>query len=176
MAIHQIQFAYQEQQDRVLLRVSTTEGEEFRFWVTRRFAKRLWGLLVRMLEQDRPVRQQFDTDTKRTVLGIRHEGFAQQGNFSAPFEEREYRHPLGDEPLLLARAEGKLRDDGTYFLRLHPQPGEGIDMVLDARLLHLFSRLLNQVVAKTDWDMQLALSPDAPPGEAEPASGRQKLN
>ena len=176
MPIHQIQFAYQEQQDRVLMRVSTTEGDEFRFWLTRRYTKRLWGLLVKMLEQDQPVRQQFDADTKRTVLGIRHEGFAQQGNFGAPFEERDYRRPLADEPLLLARAEGKPREDGTCLLRLHPQPGQGIDMVLDAKLLHLFSRLLIQVVAKSDWDLQLALSPDAPPGEAEPASGRRKLN
>lgn len=176
MAIHQIQFAYNEQQDRVLMRVSTTERDEFRFWLTRRFTRRLWGLLVGMLEQDRPVRQQLDTDAKRTVLGIRHEGFAQQGNFSAPFEEREYRRPLGDEPLLLARAEGKLREDGTYMLRLHPQPGQGIDMVLDAKLLHLFSRLLNQVVAKTDWDVNLDLYLGKEQPAQEPEAQPRKLN
>ena len=176
MAIHQIQFAYDEQQDRVLMRVSTTEGDEFRFWLTRRFARRFWGLLVKMLEQDRPVRQQLDTDAKRTVLGLRHEGFAQQGNFSAPFEAREYRRPLGDEPLLLARAEGKLRDDGTYLLRLQPQTGQGIDMVLDTKLLHLFSKLLNQAVAKTDWDVNLDLHLGKEPPAQEPDSQPRKLN
>jgi hypothetical protein len=176
MAIHQIQFAYQEQQDRVLMRVSTTEGDEFRFWLTRRFVRRLWGLLVGMLGQDQPVRQQLDADTKRTVLGIRHEGFAQQGNFSAPFEEREYRHPLGDEPLLLARAEGKLRDDGTYLLRLQPQAGQGIDMVLDAKLLHLFSKLLNQAVGKTDWDVNLDLYQGKEQSAQEPDTQPRKLN
>jgi hypothetical protein len=176
VAIHQIQFAYNEQQDRVLLRVTTSEGEEFRFWLTRRFAKRLWELLVRLLEQDQPVRQQLDADTRRTVLGIRHEGFAQQGNFSVPFEEREYRRPLGDEPLLLARAEGKLREDGTYLLRLHPQPGQGIDMSLDAKLLHLFSKLLNQVVGKTGWDMNLDLYLGSEPPAQEPQAQPRKLN
>ena len=176
MAIHQIQFAYDEQQDRVLMRVSTSEGEEFRFWLTRRFTRRLWGLLVRMLEQDQPVRQQFDTDMKRTVLGIRHEGYAQQGNFSAPFEEREYRRPLGDEPLLLARAEAKLHDDATFLLRLQPQTGQGIDMVLDAKLLHLFSKLLNQVVARTDWDVNLELYQGKEQGAQEPDAQPRKLN
>ena len=176
MAIHQIQFAYNEQQDRVLMRVSTTEGDEFRFWLTRRFSTHLWGLLIQMLEQDGPVRQQFDTDAKRTVLGIRHEGFAQQGNFSAPFEEREYRKPLGDEPLLLARAEGKLREDGTYLLRLHPQPGQGIDMALDAQLLHLFSKLLNQVVAKTDWGVKFDLYQGNEQPAQEPETQPRKLN
>ena len=72
MAIHQIQFSYDQHQDRVLMRVSTTASEEFRFWLTRRFAQRLWGLLVQMLEMDRPVRQQFDPEAKRAVLGIQH--------------------------------------------------------------------------------------------------------
>jgi len=176
MAIHQIQFAYNEQQDRVLMRVSTSEEDEFRFWLTRRFARRLWGLLVQMLEQDHPVRQQLDTDAKRTVLGIQHEGFAQQGNFSAPFEEREYRKPLGDEPLLLARAEGRLREDGSYLLRLHPQPGQGIDMVLDTQLLHLFSKLLNQVVAKTGWDITLDLYPEKERPAQDQETQPRKLN
>ena len=70
MALHQIQLTYNEKQDRVLLRVSTTDGTEFQFWLTRRFIKRLWGLLVKLLEQDRPVRQQVDPEAKRTVLGI----------------------------------------------------------------------------------------------------------
>jgi hypothetical protein len=176
VAIHQIQFSYDQHQDRVLMRLSTMEGEEFRFWLTRLFTRRLWGLLVKLLEMDRPVRQQVDPDSKRAVLGLQHEGFTQQGNFSAPFEERAYRRPLGDEPLLLARAEGQLREDGTFLLRLHPQPGQGIDMTLDAKLLHLFSKLLNQVVAKTDWDVKLELFEGRePPAERQEAAPR-KLN
>lgn len=157
MALHQIQLTYDEKQDRVLLRVSTTDGEEFQFWLTRRFIKRLWGLLVKLLEQDRPVRQQADPDSKRTVLGIRHEGFAQQGNFSAPYEAREYRQPLGSDPVVVTRAEGRPRDNGDFLLRLHPHEGKGIDMVLDTKLLHLFTKLLQQVVGKTDWDVTLEL-------------------
>ena len=175
MAIHQIQFAYNDQQDRLLMRVSTTEGDEFRFWLTRRFVRLLWGLLVKMLEHDRPVRQQVDADTRRTVMGIRHEGFAQQGNFAAPFENREFRRPLGEEPVLLARAEGKMRDDGGYLLRLHPQAGQGIDMALDAQLLHLLCKLLSQVVTKTEWDFNLALFA-AGEQVADPATQPRKLN
>jgi len=166
MAIHQIQFGYDEQQDRVLMRISTTEGDEFRFWLTRRFTRRLWGLLVKLLEMDRAVRQQVDPNARRTVLGIRHEGYAQEANFSAPFEEAGLRRPLGDVPLVLARAEGKLREDGSYLLRLDPLKGQSVDMVLDTRLLHLYSKLLNQVVAGTDWDFRLELQEAKP--EAEP--------
>ena len=176
MAIHQIQFSHDQQQDRVLLRVSTTANEEFRFWLTRRFAQRLWGLLVKMLEMDRPVRQQLEPEAKRAVLGIQHEAFAQQGNFAAPYEEREYTRPLGDEPQLLARAEGQLRENGTYLLRLHPQPGQGIDITLDAKLLHLFAKLLSQVAATAGWDVNFALYPEKQQAGTEPAPPPRKLN
>lgn len=176
MAIHQIQFSHDQHQDRVLLRVSTSANEEFRFWLTRRFAQRLWALLVKMLEMDRPVRQQLEPEAKRAVLGIQHEGFAQQGNFSAPFEERDYARPLGDEPPLLARAEGQLREDGTYLLRLHPQPGQGIDMTVDAKLLHLFAKLLSQVAANAEWDVKFDLSPAQVQAGPEPQPQPRKLN
>jgi len=178
MALSQIQFTYDEPQDRVLWRVSTTEGDEFRLSLTRRFTRRFWGLLVKLLEADPPVRQQLDSDTKRTVLGIRHEGFAQQGNFSVPYEEREYRRPLGEEPMLVARAEGKVREDGSYLLRVHPLQGQGVDIVLDTKLLHLIARSLGQVVARTDWDITLELFDPAKEAVPKPGADTQpgKLN
>jgi len=157
MEIRQIQVGYDKLQDRVLLRMSTTAECEFRFWLTRRFVKRLWGLLVKLLEQDKAVRQQIDEDTRRTVLGIQHEGFVQQGDFSRDFEERPYHLPLGKEPVLLAQGEGKQRDDGAYVLGLHTQDGKKIDIALDTKLLHLVSKLLSDAVARADWDIKLVM-------------------
>jgi len=176
MALHQIQLTYNEKQDRVLLRVSTTDGVEFQFWLTRRFIKRLWGLLVKLLEQDRPVRQQVDPEARKTVLGIRHEGFAQQGNFTAPYEARQYQQPLGSEPMLVSRAEGKPRENGSFLLRLHPDQGQGVDIVLDTKLLHLFTKLLQQVVAKTDWDIKLELYAEESESAADQPAPSRQLN
>ena len=176
MAIHQIQMRHDELQDRVFLRVSTTEGNEFRFWLTRRFVGRFWELLLKMLEQDRPVRQQVDPATKQSVMSMQHEGFSQQANFSKPYEQREYTFPLGTDPILVARADGVLKEDGNYLLRLHPHQGPGIDMTMDARLMHVFAKLLIDATAHAGWALQLSLQPAAGdvPG-AEPAPPR-KLN
>ncbi|MBI3045490.1 MAG: hypothetical protein HYY78_21990 [Betaproteobacteria bacterium] len=180
MGIHQIQIRHDETEDRLLLRFSTSDGCEFRFWLTRRFTKRLWGMLVKMLEWDRAVQQQVDPGTRRTVLDIQHEGYARQANYSKAFEEppREAprRLPLGEAPVLLAKASGKKRDDGVQMLGLHPLRGQGIDISLDTRLLHIFTRLLREQVARTDWDVNLALHEEL--GEAAPAQDAQprKLN
>jgi len=157
MKIHQIQIRHQEAEDRLLLRLSTSDNSEFRFWLTRRFVKRLWELLVQMLDWDNAVRQQVNPDTRRTVLDLQHEGYAQQADYSKPFEESPRLMPLGEVPTLVASATGKKGDGGVLTLSLHPQQGQGIDMTLDTGLLHIFTRLLRDAVAGTDWDVNLAL-------------------
>lgn len=180
MAIHQIQIRHDETEDRLLLRLSTTDNYEFRFWLTRRFTKRLWRMLTQMLEWDRAVKQQLDPETRHTVLDLQHEGYSQQADYTKKFEEHAPGAPrrmlLGEAPVLLARAEGKKRDEGVQVLRLHPLQGQGIDITLDTRLLHIFTRMLREQVAKTDWDVNLTLYEATP--ETAPAHETQprKLN
>ena len=176
MTIHQMQIRPDEQEDRLLLRLSTTDGAEFRFWMTRSFVKKLWSLLLKMVEWDKAVQQQFDASMRQTVLEIQHQGFAQQGDFSKGFEEIPRKFPLGDVPVLLASGKGVRRDDGLYVLSLFPVKGQGLDMTLDTRLLHIFGKLVRDAVQRTDWDMSLALSGQpAQPAQSEPAAPR-KLN
>ena len=124
MKIHQIQVRHDESEDRLLLRLSTTDNYEFRFWLTRRFVKRLWAMLVQMLEWDQAVRQQADPVTRRTVLDIQHEGYSQQANYAKKFEEPTQETPrslpLGDAPIVLAKAKGKKGEKGMQLLSLHP--------------------------------------------------------
>ena len=161
MSIAQIQIRYDENDDRLLLRFSTTDDCEFRFWLTRRFTKRLWPMLVRMLEWDQAVKQQIDPTARSEVLDIRHQGYVSEADyqtrFREPSEQAPRTMPLGETPVLLGRAEGKKRPDGVQVLTLQPMQGHGIDITADMRLLHLFMRLLREQVAKTDWDMNLAL-------------------
>jgi hypothetical protein len=166
MQIRQIQARYDELQDRVLLRFSTSEQAEFLFWLTRRFTRRLWVLLVKALERGDPVvRQQARPEAREAVLGMRHEGFVQQSDFSTPFEEKAYRRPLGQEPVVVARADySPGARPGQFTVSLYPQSGRGIDLGLDAALLHSVCRLLAEAVAKSDWDLTLTL-----PGAQSPA-------
>ena len=45
MQIHQLSVSYQAEQDRLLLRVSSTGGEEMRLWLTRRLMLGFWPLI-----------------------------------------------------------------------------------------------------------------------------------
>jgi hypothetical protein len=129
-------------------------------------------MLVQMLEWDRAVKQQLDAQTRNTVLDLQNEAYAREADYTKGFEEpgegAPRRLPLGEAPVLLGKAEGRKRDDGVQMLSLHPLRGTGIDITLDTRLLHIFTRLLREQVATTDWDIDLALYPataDAAPAQ-----------
>jgi hypothetical protein len=156
MNIHQIQMAYDQRQDRILLRLSTRESTEFRFWLTRRFVKRLWGLLVKMLEQDESFRS-LSEEARRALLGMQHETFVEEGDFSKAYEDAERELPLGPEPVLLATAKGKVDGKGNQTLSLHPAAGQGIDLGLNSKLLHMLVKLLRDAVSRSDWDIRMTL-------------------
>jgi hypothetical protein len=156
MNIHQIQMVYDQRQDRILLRLSTREHTEFRFWLTRRFVKRLWVLLLKMLEQDESFRS-LGEEARRALLGMQHETFVEEGDFSKAYEDAARQMPLGPEPVLLATAKGKVGAKGKHTLSLHPTIGQGIDLGLDSKLLHMLFKLLHDAVSRSDWDIRITL-------------------
>ena len=172
MNIHQIQMAYDQRQDRILLRLSTREHTEFRFWLTRRFVKRLWALLLKMLEQDESFRTLSEA-ARRALLGMQHESFVEAGDFSKAYEDAARDMPLGPEPVLLATAKGKVDGKGTQTLSLHPAAGQGIDLGLNSKLLHMVVKLLRDAVSRSDWDIRIALSSGSgQPAAMDPATPR----
>lgn len=174
MGIRQIQARYDELHDRVLLRLSTGEDTEFLFWFTRRFTRRFWDLLLKSLEQDDLVRRQADAEARKAVLAMRHEGFLQESNFADPFEEKPYQRPLGSEPMLVARADYMPgAKPGSFTLSLRPHHGQGVDLGLTAALMHSICKLLVDAVARSDWDLKLAMpSATLSPAADEPAAPR----
>ena len=160
MNIHQIQMVYNAQEDRLLLRVLSTERAEFRFWLTRRYVKLLWTVLLKMLERDPAAAQHADEKVRRTMMGFQHANVVRDGEFDKPFEEGVSLMPLGAAPVLLSRITGKQPDQKQQLLSLHPEQGQGIDLGVNAGLLHMISKLLLDAVAQSDWDLKLAIDPD----------------
>ena len=159
-SIHQIQMAYQPVEDRILVRVSSTELAEFRFWMTRRYVKLLWTVLLKLLERDPVAAAQGDEKTRRALVGFQHENAVRGGQFNKPFEKAITALPLGETPVLLSRISGKPCENGHQMLSFHPESGQGIDLNTDTRLLHLLCKLLLDAVRQSDWDLKLAIDPD----------------
>jgi len=165
MKLHQLKIDFNAEQDRLLMLVSTDDGAEVRMWMTRRFVKLLWPLLVKLAEEASPrIKVQPSAEARKALLGLEHQKAVQRADFSKPFQQAARSTPLGEEPLLLARIQTGSDARGLPVVLLHPTQGQGITLTLDEVLLHSVCRLLQAAVSKSDWDIELKL----PGVEAEP--------
>ncbi len=157
MRLHQLKLDFIPEQDRLLLRVSTDNQLEMRLWLTRRALRLLWPLLVKTARSSPEVAQQSSPQARDALVGMQHERALRRANFANPFEEAPRELPLGPEPILVARIQTNKDGDGNLILGLLPQDGQGINLTLDNTLLHSLCKLLQNAVAKSDWDIVLEL-------------------
>ncbi len=168
MRLHQIKIDYVSEQDRLLMQLATSDDVEVRMWLTRRFVKLLWPLLVKLAEEANPrISTQSDPEARRALLGLEHEQAMSRADFSKPYDDSARALPLGEAPLLLARIQTGHDPGGQPLIALHPLEGQGVTLTLDSVLLHSVCRLLQAAVSKSDWDMELKVPGVGPPERAE---------
>jgi hypothetical protein len=176
MRLHQLKIDFDAEQDRMLMLIAASEKVEVRMWLTRRFVKLLWPLLVKLAEEASPrIRTQPNPEARKALLSIEHEQAVSKANFSKPYDDSSRATPLGAEPLLLARIQTGHDPNGQPVLAMHPSEGQGVTLTLDPVLLHSVCRLLQAAVKKSDWDMDLKL-PGVEPQDAAPERNRRTIN
>ena len=170
--INQIQMSFLPLEDRLLFRLNTQDSSSFQFWLTRRYVKLLWPVLMSMLIKDEQIAVQQSDAAKKQVLSFQHEQATQKMDYTQNFKEEPGTQPLGNEPILLSKISIKNRPDGAQLLSIQPEEGQGIDLALDQTLLHSITKLLQDTVAKTDWDIDFNqslstnVSPEVPESRA----------
>ena len=116
MNIHQLSVSHDERQDRLLLRLNTQDGQEFRFWLTRRMAIRLLPAMdqsVVRLEAAQPGLAATDASSQQMLTELKRDAFLQTADFSTPYAAEPQQLPLGDEPFLITDAQLSLQPHGA---------------------------------------------------------------
>jgi hypothetical protein len=180
MHIHQMSVTYLAEQDRILMRINTTDGEEMRIWLTRRLMVGLWPLLSRMLtdhllklDSAGAAIEQADGELKKMLADFRKEEFLRQADFQTPYKEApQTRLPLGEEPLLVTDVDATPLPAGPLRLAFNERPSSGaaprsFQMEMEPKLMQGLMHLLDQALTQSGWR-----EPFAPrPAQAEAAAG-----
>ncbi len=135
--ISQIQIKYVAVADRLMLRVSSNDDLEFRFWMTRRFIKLIWPALGEALKQTPRIQTQVSQAAQNELLAFEHNKAVSDSDFTTPYKETSKKLPLGNAPILLVKMQMRRTDDGSTVMSLGPEKGAGIDLALNPGLLHL---------------------------------------
>ncbi|MBF0604580.1 MAG: hypothetical protein HQL07_12920 [Nitrospirae bacterium] len=157
--LHQMQLIYSQIGDRLMLRINTQDKQEFRFWLTRRFIKRIWPGLAQALARNVQPGASYSPQARSAMLEHRHQQAIAQADFNTSFDNEVETIPLGPEPILVTKARLTPMKTGVVILALFPETGQGMELALDSNLLHALCQLFQDALPKTDWDLKLQLGP-----------------
>lgn len=174
--MHQMQLSYVPTEDRILFRLNTKARQEFRFWMTRRYVGVLWATLAKLVadsdapppEQDEPEIPTKDALIESTKKEIKHKEMVAKSDFETQYQESTYL-PLGEEPALLFSVGVKPHPSGQALLCMHPQKGQGIELLLNDQILHSLCKLLVDTSGKAGWNQDLRFV--APPKDEDGPAG-----
>lgn len=155
--LSQMQMLYVAEEDRILFRVNSTSGEEFRFWLTRRYSLLLVKVLKDYADKDPDVSAQATVEEKQAVEEFKQEQRLGDANFSKAFTEESNSFPLGEVNHLAFKLSFSLKD-ASLQLSIQPKAGQGINFVINQEINASMIQLLKAASVKGDWRIENAFS------------------
>ena len=168
--IHQINFRYSAEQDRLTLSCNTTAATGYAFWLTRRYVKLLWRGLRQSMEKVPGFADHLEPAAKRAVVAFEGRNSVEASDFSKDFEADDLVYPAGAEPRLATGLRISEIEGGTTRITIKCVDGDSIDFNLNQKVLFSFCHLLVSCSRKTGWDLALRLLEDegaAPAGKVQ---------
>lgn len=163
--IHQLNATFMTAEDRILLRLNTTNKEEFRIWLTRRvmrvLARELGSAERRLLGLENPDNG-YVAPGARAIQEFRREASTSDVDFGERFMEGSAGFPFGSEPVLATACEVRLQE-GRAAIALALNNKRTLNFMLDVRGLHGTLAMLQKAAARSDWDLGEELKSEIQP-------------
>jgi len=175
-SIQQINLGYNQQEDRLLLKVGMADQSELSLWITRRICKDLWHLLQNSHGQflgnpqdmtkstaslyetlPAPIMLPKNGQKKPALEPITHE-VATQKSLEVMDFSTEYltsRKALFEAPVLVVQCTVALTETQTSQLIFQSHQGESIKMGLTLELLVALTNMMQLATREAGWDLLL---------------------
>ena len=147
MGIKQLNGGYVPAEDRILLRVSTDEDEEFRFWLTRPITSHL--LAANRTIAARAIAQKFPPQVAQTVTEFEQQAVAQQTKLDDQFVPGAT-FPLGEAPALVVKFNLTPVENGVSLDLVMPN-GVNVNLRFAHQLAQQVGVLLDRLQNDAKW-------------------------
>ena len=156
--LHQISMSFSPEEDRVLLRISTTDHNECRLWLTRRFVRILWKALLQVLTaQPDVVRPDLEPKVKDAIIAMQHHDIVQASDFSKKYDVKKENKPVSEKPTLVIGGACYASKDSTTRIKFQTADGKEVNVKLNAELVHALCHLLVATTVKAEWNLDLTI-------------------
>lgn len=144
---------YSPSQDRLVLKINTTDKQEARLYLTRRFTRDLWDALNNILRQQPEIRKQANPEVKKAMMAFAQDAKTKQESFDRAYEGGAA-FPLGEEPSLVVGFKFVPKGpDGHPRMVFVTQQKQELGIPAADQIIYSFAKLLSQAVAVTGWDL-----------------------
>jgi len=169
--LQQLHIAYVPAQDRLLMRVTTAQQAEIRMWLTRRFVRILWPVLMEIIKTDPKVAATTGADSREAVMSFQREEALSQTKFTKQYQPpQQPQRPAGDVPLLLVDVSSEKLNAQQSTLKLRTARGREMQLTVGPKLVHSLCKLITDSLQHTEWGLDIAAGDGAE--TARPAPGR----
>ncbi len=153
MQIHQINCQYMPEEDRVLFRVNTTDEEEHRFVMTRRYMKLVLEALHRHFSScEKKANPEKNAKTRQMISQFEHEKALGNTDLSKPFKKSP---KTNTKALMLHTLNIKSDEASKIVLAFLAKNKQGIKLVFDNQMAHSILHLLEKTALQAEWDLNL---------------------
>jgi len=170
-AFAQFDAGYNLEQDRILLRITNTDGEEYRLWLTRRMCASLLTDFKAKTSSYRVKKDPSRPHTQTAIAGaetvmqadFEQQAAAQSQDFTTKFKPGT-RFPLGEAGLLVEKLnlQPNGKGEGVHALSFYGAEDKGMTIGLTMELFNSIFEVLERIIARTDWGL-LEASVNRPP-------------
>lgn len=171
-AIEQINLGYNEQEDRLLLKLGLVDKTEIAVWVTRRVCKLMWGLLQNSSGNLVPSAPPQEATPKAAASSHKDqaiENFAREVAEQKSIENMDFkseyltdRQTRTDEPMLAIQCAIITYEDALPSgkpkppaLALECTNGQTVKMALSNELIHAVTNMMQLATREAGWDLSM---------------------
>jgi len=156
---HQIQIQYSPEEDRIVMRLNSTDKEQYAMAFTRRFVMSFWPALVQVLSSD-PNFSSYDQKTQKAAMEFQHQDVISKADYEKPFDNEDMTFPWGEAPLLAYKAIIKTPQDSLKVLGIYDKNNVGLEFAGNHHVLHYLYKGIMDLNEQVGWhiDLQSLLS------------------
>jgi hypothetical protein len=161
MQIHQFQVSYLAEQDRILVRMNATDGQEQRLWLTRRLLLSLYPHLEKMaarltLADAPPVAHDGAADA--AIQTFQRQETLDRTDFDTPYQSPQPVFGEDDQPLLVTTAHLQKQDSSTLSVRFEEslpglQESRQLEIHMGSDTLIALLHVISLSLQHSDWGL-----------------------
>lgn len=160
--IEQINLGFNEQEDRLLLKLGLLDKTEIAVWISRRVCKAMWALLQGV--QTTPIASSVLTEANKLLISDNKAealaNFAREAAEQKAIENMDFksnyltnREARTDEPLVATACTVISAANTSPQLELHCKNGQVVKIALNNELVHALTNMMQLATREAAWDL-----------------------